>query len=244
MVGKLPTLANRPQYGGFTGPVDASGWERYGTPFDDKYLLDRNSLFLPNLTVNAEAMEEIGAGPDITTLTTRRSLFLRLFPDCKMPVLDSTGVRRMDVEVPASTRVNSNTRALTVIEYMDLDTRDPAAAPTPSSVDNSDLQHHRTHTMTDLSVATQGTNQSAYGPFRVEVWTHEGRFTTRTAETKAQWITVLRGYSRHNFTLWDAESLLAVDPEALEIYLQTYMIAVPANFDINRLRQIRGMAVG
>ncbi|KAL6240418.1 hypothetical protein RBB50_012700 [Rhinocladiella similis] len=217
-------LGNLPRYQGLTGDVDSSSLDRYGTPFNDKYLSDRNSLFLPNLVLDSSVLEAIGIGEDITTLLVRRSLFLRIFPDCQMPRLTST--------------VASENRQSTPQGQGDSALRQPSAHDHLTSPDMDWT------TQSNMGGATQSMDvpSTSIGVYYVDVWNGERGLVSQTKGTKEEWIEDLRGFLSHNFTLWDSDILVTVDPEGLEIYPKTRIIALPSGSNIDPLRRARGMA--
>lgn len=218
-------LDNLPQYQGLTADVDSSSRDRYGTPFSDEYLSDRNSLFLPNLVLNSSVLEAIGIGEDVTTLLVRRSLFLRIFPDCQMPRLAST--------VASEHRPSTHQG------------QDGSGLSQPSAHDHFTPPDMDWTTQSNMGGATQSTDvpPATIGVYYVDVWNGERGLVSQTKGTKEQWIADLHGFIRHNFTLWDSDILVTVDPEGLEIYPKRRIMALPRGFDIDQLRRARGMAV-
>jgi hypothetical protein len=235
LVGELPELTDQPLYLGLTGALDNITWERYGIPFDDKYLLDRNSLFLPNLIVDNEAMQSVVPGPDVTTLLVRRSLFVRLFPDCIMPPLgppegeqpnSQARAQLVNLAPPESEQANAEAHASTNLDPSEVEMED---APIQSSVVR----------VTPANVS----DPSATGTYSVEVWSHGYTFRLKSKGSKNAWMKELRQLLQHKFTLWHPESLVMVSTEDLETYPQKKIMALPRGLNITRIRELRGMAV-
>jgi hypothetical protein len=265
-----PKLPAAPRYGKLTGAVEETVWERYGTPFDDKYVLDRNSLFLPSLADPSE-LEGIGAGEDITTLLVRRSLFLRIFPSCKVPmqapaddVARESGTRP---HVPTGPTIHTPTpESLDVAPphmppaSMDLDPADvvhmrqsTSRTSSPVAIQNPTHQPHLQQSSSDNNGSvfvgnidvTHVTNPSSAPNqgFTVLVWDGGRVLRAHTAGTKEQWILDLLGFIRHRFSLWDPETLHGVSAMDLGIYPKRQIVAISHNHSIDQLRQARGMGL-
>ncbi|KAK5246706.1 hypothetical protein LTS13_006409 [Exophiala xenobiotica] len=225
---ELPeSLSDMPQYEGLTGDIDDSVCERYGTPFNDKYILDRNSLFLPRLVVDPSELQGIGTSEDVTTLFVRRSFFLRIFSGCKIPPMDPS------VASQRSASPNSQARRASITMESP-----PELQPSTS--------HHLADTPANQDVTHQSPQASPepVGGYHVDVWTGARAFRKIHRSTKDLWRKDLSNLVKRKFTLWEPDAMVGINFEELDFYPKTRIIAVPQGFDIDRYRRARGMGVG
>jgi len=224
-------LSNSPRYAGFTGPIDGTVWERYGTPFDDKYLLDRNSLFLPRL-LGSSGLRGINLGEDITTLLVRRSLFVRIFPELNLPVQNTGG--NSDVRQSTSpSRVQSAPLASDRHSFV----------PEPSTNEQGHFAAQQSASPRSVTITPHGIGPSSQQTYYVDVWQGGSTLVAKTIGSREDWTKDLRSFTVHHFSLWDPDTLVIVDPEVLEFYQKRRILAIPPTLNITQLRQLRGMAI-
>ncbi|KAK5947694.1 hypothetical protein OHC33_011289, partial [Knufia fluminis] len=229
-----------PRYTGFVDGKDGK-WERYGVPFDDKYLLDRNSLFLPQLMVDWDGLEGVGDGEDVTTLWARRSLFLRLFPESqsvstapeashdRFPVQDRLPLQDHPTEEPEPIARSKDSHGSIVSSSR-------PQQPVSPRVDAEDLSRPRretpSHSRNDLQADAQ---------YRIDVWSNQRTCVVRTRGTREAWIEDLQGWLTHNFQLFDYDTLGGVTWENLSGYPKNHIVAMWPGGDVATLRRIRGL---
>lgn len=220
-------------YPGFTAEADREHWERYGIPYEDKHLYDRNSLFIQRLLVPQQQVGSIGAGEDITTLFVRRTLFLRLFPETKSLMQGSPPQSQGSPQVRQSQRLSDEpvvpTPISSALARIDHHLQRSTISTTPRNVSPSQEVE-----MTDHRTGPEG------GDYIVERWTPQGSETLRT-ETRDNWLNILRTLQRKKYLLYEV-GLKALDGSQLAQYRGKKLIAAHPKVTHNSIRQAYGLS--
>lgn len=217
-------ISMSPQYPGFTDSRRCRRRERHGIPFDDKYLLDRNSLFLSELKIDQEVINT-AEGEDITTLLVRRSFFCRIFPHRQ---LQAVTLNRHDALPLNMTSYSGSQGGQSVFSTISMTPQNavPEQRRTPP--------RHGTH-LSPVPV-------SGGGEYGLDVLHGQQLDSRRHMLTRAEWEREVIDHVRRHFTLWEPNQLVSVDSNQLHNYRGRHLIAVGPNDDIGRLRAVRHLA--
>ena len=227
-------LTSTVSYPGFTDTVNQEHWERWGVPYQDKHLSDRNTLFINRLLV--EVPQDSGLSEEISTFFVRRSLFLRLFPQ----------------SMESFQRAQSQSDDTLQAENGDHFPNEPVNLLPRDSVSDRVNRLSQPDTVTTLprnvnpSQEIEMTDTIAgpdTGRYKVEVLELNSRKKIRRQETKVGWLLVLRALQERRFQLYDSTRITALDYSQLSAYEEETVIAAHPSYSYNNVRTAYGLSV-